>query len=378
MPGNGTPGSGMPANAARGNLAWDELRTVLAIARSGSLSGAARALALEHSTVFRRLEQIEQRLGTRLFERSRSGYLANAHGETVAEAAARMEEAALAAERRVLGADARLSGTVRIATSEMLASYLLPRLLEDFFAAHPQIEVEVEVSNHMVDLSRSEADLALRATREPPQTLIARQVGGIGSAIYAAPALIAAHPPNTPIEALPWIGFGDGMHNVLQAVWLRERLPGLRPRLRLDAFLAIVHAAAAGLGVAALPIFAGAQDPRLIRIGAPLDSPKMPIWLLTHPDVRGNARVRALMQHIAERTPPLLTTLLCEGQYCEGVPMPRPTGAVNASTHAQPADAAAPDTATAAARTAADSVATAKPTPPRRRKPRTNDRARPG
>jgi DNA-binding transcriptional LysR family regulator len=329
--------------------------------------------------VFRRLEQIEQRLGTRLFERSRSGYLANAHGETVAEAAARMEEAALAAERRVLGADARLSGTVRIATSEMLASYLLPRLLEDFFAAHPQIEVEVEVSNRMVDLSRSEADLALRATREPPQTLIARQVGEIGSALYAAPALIAAHPPGTPVEALPWIGFGDGMHGVLQAIWLRERLPGLRPRLRMDAFLAIVHAAAAGLGVAALPIFAGAQDPRLLRIGAPMDSPKMPIWLLTHPDVRGNARVRALMQHIAERTPPLLATLLCEGQSCEGVPTPQDAGDAATSTEdLRSAGHGTAESASAAARTASDPAASAAATEPRRRKPRTNDRARPG
>jgi DNA-binding transcriptional LysR family regulator len=125
--------------AGSGQLAWDDLRTVLAIVRSGSLSGAARVLDIEHSTVFRRLEDIERRLGTTLFERSRSGYLANAHGEAVADAARVMEEAALGAERRVLGADRRLTGTVRIATSEMLGAYLLPRLLEEFLDAHPEI-----------------------------------------------------------------------------------------------------------------------------------------------------------------------------------------------------------------------------------------------
>jgi DNA-binding transcriptional LysR family regulator len=305
----------------RGHLAWDDLRTVLAIARSGSLSGAARALDLEHSTVFRRLEEIERRLGTTLFERSRSGYQANAHGEAVAEAARAMEEAALAAERRVLGADASLTGVVRIATSEMLGTYLLPRLLEDFLLAHPQIEVEVDIANRAVDLGRREADLALRATMAPPEDLIARKVGEIGSAIYATPTLRHRLGADAPLESLPWIGFDGAMGGVLQARWMRETLPQVRPRLRMDSFLAIIQAAALGVGVAALPAFAAAQEPRLIRISEPLPV-AMNVWLLTHPDVRGNARVRALLQHIAERTPPLLEKLLCDGRTCDRVVAP--------------------------------------------------------
>jgi DNA-binding transcriptional LysR family regulator len=299
-----------------GQLAWDDLRTVLAIARSGSLSGAARALDVEHSTVFRRLEEIERRLGTSLFERSRSGYLVNAHGEAVAEAARTMEEAALAAERRVLGADARLTGVVRIATSEMLGTYLLPRLLEDFLAAHPEMEVEVEISNRAVDLDRREADLALRATMTPPDHLIARKIGEIGSAIYATPALAQRVGADAPLHTLPWIGFEGGMANVLQAKWMREAIPDAAPRLRMDSFPAIIQAAALGVGVAALPVFAAAQEPRLVRISDVLP-PRMNCWLLTHPDVRDNARVRALLLHIAERTPPLLEKLACEGRMCE-------------------------------------------------------------
>jgi DNA-binding transcriptional LysR family regulator len=295
------------AESRRGHLAWDDLRTVLAIARSGSLSGAARALDLEHSTVFRRLEEIERRLGTTLFERSRSGYQANAHGEAVAEAARAMEEAALAAERRVLG--------------EMLGTYLLPRLLEDFLLAHPQIEVEVDIANRAVDLGRREADLALRATMAPPEDLIAREVGEIGSAIYATPALRHRLGADAPLESLPWIGFDGAMGGVLQARWMRETLPQVRPRLRMDSFLAIIQAAALGVGVAALPAFAAAQEPRLIRISEPLPV-AMNVWLLTHPDVRGNARVRALLQHIAERTPPLLEKLLCDGRTCDRVVAP--------------------------------------------------------
>ncbi len=299
-----------------GQLAWDDLRTVLAVVRSGSLSGAARSLDVEHSTVFRRLEDIEQRLGVSLFERSRSGYLANAHGEAVAEAARIMEDAALSAERRVLGADARLTGVVRIATSEMLGTYLLPSLLEEFLAAHPEIEVEVEISNRAVDLNRREADLALRATMTPPDHLIARKIGEVSSAIYATQALAQKLGPAAPLEVMPWIGFGDGMSGVLQSKWLRDAAPGMRARLRMDSFLAIIQAAALGVGVAALPTFAAAQEPRLVRISEALP-PRMNLWLLTHPDVRGNARVRALLLHIAERTPALLDKMLCEGLCCD-------------------------------------------------------------
>jgi DNA-binding transcriptional LysR family regulator len=300
-----------------GQLAWDDLRTVLAVARSGSLSGAARSLDIEHSTVFRRLEDIEKRLGTALFERSRSGYLANAHGEAIAEAARVMEDAALAAERQVLGADARLNGVVRIATSEMLGAYLLPLLLEEFLDAHPDIQIEVDISNQKVDLTRRDADLALRATMSPPEHLIARKVGEIESAIYGTQQLLqdAGSPPI--LEALPWIGFADNMASVLQARWLQERFPGMTPRLRMDSFVAILQSAARGVGVAAMPVFAAAQEPRLVRISQPLDVPPMNLWLLTHPDVRGNARVRALMQHIAERTPAVLEKLLCTGRICD-------------------------------------------------------------
>ena len=123
-----------------GRLGWEELQTVLAVARAGSLAGAARALNLQHSTVFRRIEAVERRLRVRLFERARSGWQPNAHGEAVAEAARVMEDAALAAERHVLGADLELTGSIRLATSEMLGGYLLPRPVVAFLGAHPGIE----------------------------------------------------------------------------------------------------------------------------------------------------------------------------------------------------------------------------------------------
>ncbi len=289
-------------------LAWDDLRTVLAVAREGSLSGAARALQVEHSTVFRRLKGIERRFGAALFERTRSGYAATAHGEAVAESARVMEEAALAAERRVLGADVRLSGVVRIATSEMFATHLLARVLPGFLERHPEIEIEVDVSTANVDLTRREADLALRATNQPPEHLYGREVGEIRYAAFAhrryfkrgaAPAL----------EDIPWLGFDESLRRLEIARWLQTRLPGLRTRLRYDSLLVMMHTAGAGLGAAVMPLFAADQHPDLRRLTPVLDQPRMRLWVLNHADVRENARVRALSRHLAQELPGTLAAL---------------------------------------------------------------------
>src|SRR5260221_5714267 len=129
------------------NLDWESLRTVLAVRRARSLAGAARTLELQHSTVYRRIEEVERRLGQPLFDRHRGGWTANALGETAASAAEAMEQAALEAERRLLGADARLEGTVRVAASELIGGYLPARLVPPFLPQHPRAEIRVGPPN---------------------------------------------------------------------------------------------------------------------------------------------------------------------------------------------------------------------------------------
>lgn len=285
------------------SLDWNDLRTVLAVARAGSLNGAARELALRHSTVFRRIEEAEARIGARLFDRSRTGWRANLQGEAVAAAAAEMEAAALAAERAISGADARMEGVIRLATSEMLAGYLLPSLLQRFLAGHPGIEIEADVSNRAVDLTRREADLALRATDRPPESMVGRQVAELRYAIYAARALLPRRGGQPVLQDLPWIGFDDRIAYTGIAQWFSQALPEVRPRMKSDSLPAMLMAAAAGLGAVALPMFAAAQEPRLLRITPPIEGQSMGLWLLHHPDVRGNARVRLLMQWLADAVP---------------------------------------------------------------------------
>ena len=300
-----------------GTLDWNDLRTVLAVARAGSLAGAARALELRHSTVFRRIELAERRLGSRLFERSRSGWSPNPQGEAVARAAAEMESAALGAERAISGADARLEGTIRIATSELLAGHLLLPLLRPFLAEHPGIEIECDVSNRNVDLTRREADLALRATPQPPDMLVGRRIGSMRYAVYAAKPLIGKRQSAPVLGELPWVGFDERIAHFQIAQWFRHALPDVRPRLRLDSMSALMKAAAAGIGAVLLPTFAAAQEPALVRVTEEIDGPEMGLWLLSHPDVRGNARVRALAAHLAQAVPLEIERLMRSGATCK-------------------------------------------------------------
>lgn len=295
-------------------LDWNDLRTVLAVARTGSLNGAARELALQHSTVFRRIEEAEARIGARLFDRARTGWRANLQGEAVAAAAAEMEAAALSAERAISGADARVEGTIRLATSEMLAGWLLPPLLQRFLDAHPGIRIEADVSNRAVDLTRREADLALRATPRPPESMVGRQVAALRYAVYAPRELLPKRGAQPALAALPWIGFDERLAYTGIAQWWARALPEVRPRLTADSLPAMLKAAAAGLGAVVLPMFAAAQEPRLVRITPPIEGQSMGLWLLHHPDVRGNARVRLLMQFLAEQVPLALEQLASGGK----------------------------------------------------------------
>jgi DNA-binding transcriptional LysR family regulator len=300
-----------------GALDWNELRTVLAVSRAGSLAGAARALDLRHSTVFRRIEHAERRLGARLFERSRSGWTPNAQGEAVARAASEMESAALAAERAISGADARLEGTIRIATSELLAGHLLLPLLRRFLAEHSGIEIECDLAHRSVDLTRREADMALRATMQPPETLAGRRIAVMHYAVFASRPVLGRRRGAPVLAELPWVGFDERISHFQIARWFAEALPQVRPRLRLDSMSGLMRAAAAGIGAALLPTFAAAQEPALVRVTTPIQGPAMNLWLLHHPDVRGNARVRALSAYLAQAVPLELQRLAEGGATCK-------------------------------------------------------------
>ena len=284
------------------SLDWNDLRSFLAIARAGSLQGAARALGVNHSTVFRRLNALEVALGVRLFDRLPGGYAPTPAGEDMRASAERVEHEVQDLELRITGGDVRLSGTLRVTTTDTLAQGLLMPHLQAFRAAYPGIELELITSNAFFSLSKREADIALRPGRQPDEAMVGRQLGDIAVAVYGAPGYLAAHGAPGSVGELAGHSLisGDASLGHLPAVrWLGKHAPAEAVVLRCNSWLAQLAAARAGLGLAALPCFLADPEPALRRVLPPEPALASELWLLTHPDLRRTARVRAFMDHLA-------------------------------------------------------------------------------
>ena len=286
-------------------IRWDDLQIVLAIAETGSLSGASRALRISHATVFRRLNEMERRLKVTLFERSRTGYIPTLSGDDLAASARRVQSEVKGAERRIIGQDLTLSGSLRITTTDTLFAGLLSPLLASFRQRYPDITLEVVISNQRQSLSRREADIAIRPTRQPPETLVGRKLSDISLAIYGQKALWQNAPLllNTPLPLDPvslqkeaWIGPDVQLGDTALEKWMMDK----RAAYKLDSMLGMQSAVRHGAGIAVLPCYLADADEALLKLSAPIEALTTPLWLLTHPDLRHVARVRAFMQAIAE------------------------------------------------------------------------------
>jgi len=296
------------------DLDWSDLRYALAVGRQGSPGAAARELGVNPTTVQRRLDALEARLGARLFDRSRRGYQPTEAGALVLEQAQRMAEQADEIERRVLGRDRELVGPLRVTTAFVVMEHLLPQPLADFARRYPGIEVEVVENAFLVDLSRrpaesaggtrQEADVALRLSAQVAEHLVGRQLGPAPCRVYArrgAPGL-----PQTvqPLQALlrdaPWIAFErDATHRVYDR-WMRQHLAQAQVRVRVDIFNAVAAMLRTGIGVGILPSFMQPSHPELVPVSDPIPELSVPVWMLTHPDLRQTARVRAFMQDVGD------------------------------------------------------------------------------
>ncbi|MBP0496389.1 LysR family transcriptional regulator [Pararoseomonas indoligenes] len=278
-------------------LAWDDFRLIDAVAATRNLPAAAARLGMDHSTVFRRLKAIEATLGQPLFERHRSGYTLTPAGEEMAALAARVDEDISAVTRRLAGQDVAPSGEVRLATSDSLLSDLLMPILVGFRAANPGIRLDIVTGNASLNLSRRDADVAVRATDSPPDTLVGRRAARIAWALYAK---AEAEHPRDPAESAHWVCLGDNLSGLRVVRYAQAVVAPGRLAARFDTVLGLAHAVAAGIGVGHLPCFIGDAWPGLVRLAPPDPTYASDLWLLTHPDLRHTPRVRALLDHIAE------------------------------------------------------------------------------
>lgn len=278
-------------------LSWDDFRYVKAIADTRSLGGAAQLLAVNHSTVFRRLGQIEQQLGSRLFDRGRAGYALTPSGEEMVRLAERLGDDITSFERRVTGRDLRPSGELRVTTNDAVLLHLLTGVLVEFRRAYPEIVLEVVVSNDILNLSRRDADVAVRATYVPPDTMSGRCVAKIAWAVYGPHGYpIDAFDPDVHATKHTWVGFADQIAIGKAGKWLRDRTGGNGHVVyKLNTMLGIAEAVAGGAGLGVLPCFIANSVPGLVRLTAPLSELEGALWLVTHPDLCSSTRVRAFL-----------------------------------------------------------------------------------
>jgi DNA-binding transcriptional LysR family regulator len=280
-------------------IPWDDLRYVLAVAAEGSLAGAARALGVNHTTVLRRVNAFEERLGLRLFERLPTGYFLTSGGAELIEAARLMEDTVTALERRLAGQDRRLAGAVRVTTTDTLIDMLLPPILAAFRAKHPSIQVELILSNEAFNLAKRAADVAIRPADNPPEGLIGRRVSAIAFAIYAGRGYLAQTGKMEDLSKRAWLAPTDELSTTSVAQWMRVALPQAEIALKANSLLALRRAAVENLGLAALPCYLGDSSNDLIRVRPPIPAMTTALWILTHEDLRRSARVRAFTEFVA-------------------------------------------------------------------------------
>jgi DNA-binding transcriptional LysR family regulator len=282
-------------------LSWDDFRYVKAIADTRSLAGAAELLGVNHSTVFRRLGQIEQQLGSRLFERGRAGYAPTTCGEQMVELAERMGDDIISFERAVTGQDLRPSGELRITTSDVLLLHFLGDVLIGFRRAYPEIVLDVVVSNQRLNLSKRDADVAVRATYQNPDPLSGTKIARIAWAVFG-PAALATESFDPTIDARrhDWVAFADPVAIAKAMRWLREYAGEKRIVYKINTMIGLAEAAAGGVGLALLPCYVGSAVAGLAQLGPPLPELEGELWLLTHPDLRNTARVRAFLDYCTE------------------------------------------------------------------------------
>jgi len=291
--------SAAPARGRTGRLDWGHLRFFLELVRTGSLSRAARRLAVDRNTVARRVAALEEELGLPLFERGPQGWTRTPAGQELAEMAGRVEEDVLALARRAEATDRAISGTVRLTTATHLAAHLLAPALGELRRCHPRLVLEIAADQRIFDLTRREADLAVRMGRPGEAGLVARKLSDVAFGLYASPDYLAGRSGPVDFARDRFMGFDEGLARTPQERWLARVAPERAVVFRSNSTASLVAAARGGMGVAVLPRFLADADPSLRRLEGP-EPAGHELWLIVHGDLRRTPRVKAVMEWVDE------------------------------------------------------------------------------
>jgi len=280
-------------------LSAADLEVVLAMARTGTLAAAGDRLGVDASTVFRSLQRIERGLGQSLFARSRTGYLANELAQSLAERAEQVEAALEEARSAVNAAPDQVSGTVRITTTDTILVGLVAPALKALQAQHPNLTYDLRVSNELASLTRRDADIAVRATRRPPQHLVGKHLGSIRVGLYAGRGCDITY---ADVEAgrAPWLAIDDAIPEHPSVAWRKRHFPKVVPTYFVNSLQIAAEMVAMGAGIAILPVVMAQARSDLVSLRDLQDANQSELWLLTHPESRHLRRIATVYGHLAQ------------------------------------------------------------------------------
>lgn len=275
-----------------------DLELVLALHRGRTLAGAAERLQVDTSTVFRSIKRIEKELGELLFERSRQGYLATELGLALAGYAERIESQLEGAREAVLDTASSPAGSLRITTTDsVMHSVLLPAMAR-FAQLYPQIELELIASNALANLSHRDADIAIRATKQPPEHLVGVRLGKLEAAVYASKAYLEAHRHIPDYRDMDWIALDASLPDHPSQRWRRLHLPKVLPRYRMNSVLSVAGAVVQGMGVGVVPLAVFRDNPLVEVVHGPVAELETELWALAHPDTRHLQRMKVMLEFL--------------------------------------------------------------------------------
>ena len=282
-------------------LSWDDLQYFLAVCRHSTIGGAARWLGVNHSTVLRRISSLEAALDQRLFDRLPSGYTLTEHGNELAASLAGVTEQIETAQRRLAGGDLAIQGVIRLTSTDTLVHGLVMPYIAEFRERHPAVQIQIVVNNSFLNLTQREADVAVRGSNRPPENLIGRRVGTIETALYGSREYLKSLGRKHGHDDYRWIGPDESLAHLESAKWMRQHVRPDRIVMRVDNLVGLVDAVAAGVGVGLLLCPLADRRKELVRLQEPLRQMDTQIWVLTHPDLKHVARIRALTDFLFER-----------------------------------------------------------------------------
>jgi len=289
---------------------WDDLKFFLTVCRTGSIRAAAQSLGVNHATVSRRINNFEESLGERLFERTAQGYVPTAAADDIFKEASNLEERLNAVERRVAGKDATLRGDIKITLPDMFAQGFLMTDFAEFCRLYPEIELEIIDSTRAFNLANREADVAFRLCDEPPEYLVGRKLANVHRACYISSALVPKLEDSTWMAAQNWLGWTDKLRRPIGV--LAREYSSFSSRHKILSGSLQAEACKQGLGIALLPCFYGENMDGITRLPPYLSEHKYDFWILSHPDLRKNAKVQTFVRFMTERI--LAKRALIEGE----------------------------------------------------------------